>query len=307
MPEQNDFSPESGDRFPVDPIPANYFVKDPAFFVVLALGALPLVVVSFESTSFRLNGMILLFALFWGWVFRDSLTKGVGGFLYPMLAFFFTGIAGLRFLLWTYRALPDSFVNLPHDGNSMVSLLGHIARTGFLEELCKLLPVILYLAEKRNRISPLTIIMIGVFSGLGFAAFENIQFSNHIIESGMLGIINDAFHVDGLRTSESVGKGASLAMTVVLLRSLSLVFVHGVFGGISAYYLAAALGGRHIILFLLLALSVSPVLHGVYDWACTINLVAAAGVVAFSFMLFYGYLYVLLHPTATKPPCPGTS
>ena len=127
--------------------------------------------------------------------------------------------------------------------------------------------------------------LIGVFSGLGFAAFENIYFGNQSIEK--LIELTRQFGADGLKV------GATIAMVSVLLRSLSLVFCHAVWSGIVGYFLALAwLTGKRRGALFLVGLLTASVLHGLYDWFVIVlnQGTFAALVVAASFMLFYAYL-----------------
>ena len=137
------------------------------------------------------------------------------------------------------------------------------------------------------------VILIAVFSGLGFAAFENVGYGEKL--SGI---------VATLGVQEAIKTGTQIAVTNAMLRSLSLVFGHAIWSGIFAYYLTrAALSGSRWYVLGFLGLAVPAVLHGVYDWLCTMQPTFAALVMAVSFALFYGYLLKLrqlLEQTNTK-------
>ena len=124
-----------------------------------------------------------------------------------------------------------------------------------------------------------------MFSGLGFAAFENIDYSDRSIartiemtqQRGAFGLID----------------GTADAMVNVMLRSLSLVFCHAVWSGIVGYFLAMAwLTGKRRGALFLVGLLTASVLHGIYNWLSAVLLqpTFSAFVVAASFMLFYAYL-----------------
>jgi len=63
---------------------------------------------------------------------------------------------------------------MQHSSSILVSLTGFVLQTGVMEELCKAITVLAYLLLKRKNAEPFTAILIGVFSGLGFAASENL-------------------------------------------------------------------------------------------------------------------------------------
>ena len=104
---------------------------------------------------------------------------------------------------------------MPDSPSVLLSLAGFIIQTGVLEELCKAIPVVAYLVIKRGNAEPFTAILIGVFSGLGFAASENLFYGE-------------------------AARGHAPGVLHVLLRSLSTVLGHAVLSGIVAYFLVMA-------------------------------------------------------------------
>lgn len=129
----------------------------------------------------------------------------------------------------------------------------------------------------------MTIVLVGVFSGLGFAAFENITYAVRAIGRSA------ALTLD--RGASGFVQGVSDAMVSVMFRSMSLVFLHAVASGILAYFIALGFvsGKRRIALFLV-GLLVAASLHGIYNWAWTIQSTLPAVVVTVGFTLFYAYL-----------------
>lgn len=169
--------------------------------------------------------------------------------------------------------------------SGLVRLFGFIIQVGICEELCKTLPIIGYLLWKRRQADASTVVLIGVFSGLGFAAFENIDYGYDSIANSY----------ELTRQHGAVGNviGTANAMVNVMLWSLSLVFCHAVWSGIVGYFLALAwLTGKRRGALFLVGLLTASVLHGIYDWLVSVLLqpTFAALVVAASFMLFYAYL-----------------
>jgi RsiW-degrading membrane proteinase PrsW (M82 family) len=191
--------------------------------------------------------------------------------------------------------LPTFYVELTDNDNVILQLIGFVFQVGILEETCKILPVIAYIIWKQRDAQPLMIILIAVFSGLGFAAFENIGYAGtsivQTIEMGRYGGI------------EGIAFGTQAAMINAMLRSLSCVFAHAIWSGIFAYYLArAVLSGSRWYVLGFLGLAVPAVLHGVYDWFCGVQPFLAALTIAASFVLFYGYLAKLrqISPSETE-------
>jgi RsiW-degrading membrane proteinase PrsW (M82 family) len=196
---------------------------------------------------------------------------------------FFTGSVGISLLLFIYRYLPDFYLGLSESMNPVSSLLGYVLQVGILEELIKSLPIFIVLKWFKKDISFLSLITIGVFSGLGFAAFENLHYGSRAINSAYTNTME--YGVEGLVS------GVQNAMVNVMLRSLSLVFCHAVFSGIVAYFITTAyLRKEKMQALIVLGFIVAAVLHGVYDWLAGLQPTLAALVAGFSFALFYGYL-----------------
>jgi RsiW-degrading membrane proteinase PrsW (M82 family) len=288
---------------PIDANNAKEIFKDPIFWVVLTLGILPLLITSFNNIGLQTYGMLFFFAMLWGGIFRGLVLKSSSSIVFPIVAFFFTGIVGINTLLFCYNYLPSVYMNMPNaENNPLIRLFGFVFQVGFCEEFCKILPVVLYLIWKRKKASPMMILLIGVFSGLGFAAFENINYAERNVSSGMENILQTFEKIMGSQNEDQIVQELQTgslraamqtlgAMINVMLRSVSLVFAHAIWSGIFSYYiLCAVTSGKRWVVFCCLGLAVSMVLHGVYDWLCDLQPVFAALIVGGSFILFYGYL-----------------
>jgi RsiW-degrading membrane proteinase PrsW (M82 family) len=148
----------------------------------------------------------------------------------------------------------------------------------------------------------MTVILVGVFSGLGFAAFENLMY-------GKLAILGTLLATEA-RGAAGLVEGVQVAMVMPMLRSLSLVFCHAVWAGIFAYFLAVAtVTGRRWGAMFLVGLLLTATLHGVYDWLCSIQPTMAAFTAGVSFVLFYGYVAKIRGLVGAEAsevrPCPG--
>jgi len=213
-----------------------------------------------------------------------------------------TGLGGIWLLLTFYQFLPSFYTGMSGHGNLIIRLFGSIFQTGLCEELCKIAPVVLYLIWKRKNAEPMTILLIGVFSGLGFAAFENIHYAFGGMERGLQDVgelvknMLNAKSEEEFRQAVNVGGVETIlhthgAMTMALLRAVSLAFAHSIWTGIFAYYLACAMRTRkQWAVFCSLGLLVPMFLHGIYDWLCLLQPGYAALIVGISFFLFYVYL-----------------
>jgi protease PrsW len=272
---------------PIDSTNIGRMIRDPVILAVITSAIAPLVIVTLPSKE-QLACFALLFAFVWGMVFKHYIVRANVSWKVLLGSLLFTGVIGMNLLLTLYAtATPRAYYEMPDSKNPVVSLFGFVFRVGICEELCKVLPVVLYLLWKRQRANPMTCLLVGIFSGLGFAAFENLQYHVRAIERTFQ--TTSAFSQIGI--GEYILKeGVRGAMVEVLLRSLSLVFCHALWTGIFSYFLiVAALTGRKIIALVLVGLIISATLHGVYDWLAGQQQTFAAAVMIFAFVLFYAY------------------
>lgn len=269
---------------PLDESNLRTVLRDYVFWCVTLLGVVPLLIYTVERTDYQLTAFALFFAALWGVIFKYFIVRVSHRWPILVASLFTTGIAGIYVLLKIYEhLLPGAYLNLANSQSGVVSLIGFIFQVGLWEELCKAVPVIAYLVWKGRNAEPLTAVMVGVFSGLGFAAFENVFYAQRAIDNS----VGLAYEY-GL---EGSAVGTQAAMVNVMLRSLSLVFCHAVWAGIMAYFLAvAALGRRRWGALFLIGWATSSILHGVYDWLAGMQPTLAALMVAVSFMLFYAYM-----------------
>jgi RsiW-degrading membrane proteinase PrsW (M82 family)/uncharacterized Zn finger protein (UPF0148 family) len=288
----------SEEIIPIDEKNIGPLKKDFVFWAVSFLGVVPLMIGTLEGNSAQISAFALFFAFVWGAILKKLVVQDSGGWMLPLASMFFTGTIGLFVLFATYAILPTFYLRLAHSQDSLVSLIGFVFQVGIWEELCKILPVLIYLYWQRRKersIEPATLIVIGVFSGAGFAAFENMGYTKLAILKSFY--LTTKFGALGLQ------EGLSGAIINQLVRSLSLVFCHAVWSGIFSYFVAMAVAtGRRLPALFIVGLAVSAFLHGLYDWLCGTQLTAAALVAGFSFMLFYAYnsKLLLLVPPQSK-------
>ena len=270
----------------IAPIDANIFgliKKDFVFWAVSILGIAPLILVTLNDTQSQLTGFLLFFAAIWGVIFKKFIVDENSSWLLPTVAFFFTGIIGIRGLLFIHEYLPDFYMALPNADNIFMSFIGGIFQTGFSEELCKIAPVLIYVYWKKRDAQPLTIVLIGVFSGLGFAAFENMHYANSAVQRSARLTINHG--------AAGLQEGVTAAMVNVLLRSMSSVFGHSIYSGIFSYFIALGhITRKRRVALALVGLLVAATVHGLYNSFWRVQNTLPAIVTAAAFMLFYAYL-----------------
>jgi RsiW-degrading membrane proteinase PrsW (M82 family) len=279
---------------PLDAQTFGLLKKDFVFWTVILLGVFPTLLVTLNSPSTQLTGFLLFFAAIWGVIFKNFILAETSSWKLPLGTLFFTGTVGIPVYLFIFNIIPNFYASLPTSENFLLRFLGSILTTGISEELLKIIPVVGYIAWKKSEAVPLTIITLGVFSGLGFAAFENIHYAGRAIYKA-IGLTSE-FGYQGLEA------GVTEAMVNVMLRSMSLVFAHATFSGIFAYFIAIGVVTEKRRLALgLVGLTLSATAHGLYNFLWSVQDLLPSVITALSFILFYSYLTKFRVLTESSP------
>jgi RsiW-degrading membrane proteinase PrsW (M82 family) len=186
--------------------------------------------------------------------------------------------------------LPSFIQDLPNSPIPFVSLFGQIVCVGVVEELWKSFPIIGYLIWKRERADPMVTLLVGVFSGLGFVVLENVDYGYHAIRLSAYATVLDG--------PGGFTRGVQTSMSMILMRSLSLVLLHAIWSGIVAYFLAlASITRMRWIALYLTGLLIAGLLHGLYNWWLNVLSTVSVSIAAASLLLFYAYVAKLRHLT----------
>jgi RsiW-degrading membrane proteinase PrsW (M82 family) len=268
--------------------------RDVVFWSAVVLAVVPLVLTTLEGSAAQITGFCLFAAALWGVIFARFIVNSPTSWKMLVSAMLFTGIIGIPILIFIYGVLPKAYNTLPESKSLVTALLGSVLHTGVTEELCKIVPVLIFVFWKGTSVKPLDIVLIGVFSGLGFAAFENVDYASRSV--------NRAFVLTGNYGAEGLAEGVKGAMVNVLLRSLSLVFARAVWSGIFAYFVAMAVTTqKRMIALFLIGLATAATLHGAYNGSSRIQQMLPAAIILGSFVLFYCYLTRLRLAIAEDP------
>ncbi len=267
---------------------ARTMIRNSTFWIAMFMGVLPLLISFFSSGENTLYGLLFFFAVMWAGIFKGFVLGSAAPIKLPVIAFFFTGIFGIGALLTYHEFLPDFYMRMNRSSSHVTSLLGFILQTGLNEEICKLVPVGLYIAIKRKKWSVEEALLIGVFSGLGFAAFENIHYSLNFAKTNASSVYASVY-----RESASIRAyyNTISSMTYVMIRSLSCLFGHAVYTGIATcFVIAGVLTAKGRVVKFFLALAIPAIIHGGYNWMSTRFSLGSALFNAAAFALFYGYV-----------------
>jgi RsiW-degrading membrane proteinase PrsW (M82 family) len=287
--------------WPLDAASARKLASEPAFWAITLLAALPLLFGTIEGPDHQLVAFSVYFAVIWGLIFRFNVVPGVRigwGLLGGTLLF--TGLVGMFLLVgicFSY-IFPIWFVNSVQSPDALVRLGGFLFRAGVCEEMCKAIPVVgLMFLFRRKPLGYSDIIMIGVFSGLGFAAFESLDWFKVQASAFFNGIMNDP-NANETTLLNTLVADSQFSMLMVLTRTISLTFGHAVWSALFAHFIAQSRGaGAKRLPLLIVGLTVAAGFHGIYDWLSNIQKTGSVLITVLSFMLLKLYI---VQGTATQ-------
>ncbi|BAT51907.1 hypothetical protein NOS3756_08380 [Nostoc sp. NIES-3756] len=245
--------------------------------LLLFFGLFPLIIglvanpANLEQTAWLLG---IYYASIWGVVLYNLIKPAWFSWRETLKCVFFTAIVGIPLLLLIQRFPLFQLLYAAAESNLGIipQLIGFILGVGVLEEICKALPVYLFLLRPRKLNEPLTGAFYGAMSGLGFAIAEGSSYS-----------ILYAFNL--VRGQSGFGSYI-LANTI---RFVSLPLFHAILAGIVGYFLGlAAINRSRQLPIMFIGVALAAVLHGSYNTFSdgALGLV----IIGFTILLFVAYL-----------------
>lgn len=250
--------------------------RSSAIRLLLFFGLFPLVVDlvagadSLQQTAWLLG---IYYASIWGVVLFDLIKPAQFSWSNSLKCVLFTVAVGIPLLLFVQRVPIFRALYSATQGELLPRLLGFVLGVGLLEELCKALPVYLFLLRPGKLSDPLTSAFYGVTSGLGFAIAEGAAYSIRYALNLAQGDINLGAYV--------------LANTI---RFITLPLFHAILAGISGYFLGlAAINPSRQSALICIGIAIAAVLHGFYNTFANQRPLGLA-IITFSVILFVAYL-----------------
>jgi len=245
--------------------------------ILLCFGLFPWIISSFATTDSSLSDIAwilgIYYAFIWGIVLHNLIKPADFSLKLAVQCVFFTAFIGIPLLLIIQRVPPFSLLYVATKSSNIVGqLLGFVLGVGVLEEICKAIPVYLFLYKQDKLTEPLSPAFYGAMSGLGFAIAEGAHYSLIYASNVLGGKIDITGHV--------------LLTTV---RFISLPLIHAIWAGIVGYFIGlAAINPSRKNPIIFIGIVIAAVLHGLYN-TFTSSLIGL-GILAFSILLFVTYL-----------------
>jgi RsiW-degrading membrane proteinase PrsW (M82 family) len=239
----------------LDKITGSEIVRSPVFLFLAFVAVVPLAIQVLHGNHAILYGLALWSMTLWSLLLYRLFADRDLSFRLAFGTMLFTCFIGLPILeIWLYVP-PDVTGWLVTRDLLALRLGGYVFGVGVREELAKALPLLglaLFTTKMRK---PIHGLLLGMMSGIGFAGAENVYYVFHTLD-------------EALRAMKETGLAGYLVMPVYnnVVRMAMTPFLHACFSGIFGYFIAlAAAHRRHRLVFFLVGLSLSSLLHGLYD------------------------------------------
>jgi RsiW-degrading membrane proteinase PrsW (M82 family) len=231
---------------PKDSISFKNLKSDKRLLVIALVGLAPAFLISFTGASvFTFYAIAMYFSMIWGLFYYSvfstsqvSIKKAIGLFFLTQVIIF-VAVDILRI-----PSIHPLYALTEGNRGILAELIGYTFGVGVFEEFVKLLPVYLLLRKAKEPLIPQTVVFYGLMSGIGFGVFEGVIYQ--------------------LTVNAELDYSTSFFMNIARLTCLP--FLHSIWAGISAYFLAFSfLYPRNRRSMWILAILIPAILHGLYD------------------------------------------
>jgi len=239
----------------LDKITGSEILKSPVFRFLAFVAIVPLAIEVFEENHAILYGLALWSMALWSMLLYRLFADRDLSFRLAFGTVLFTCFIGLPILeIWLF--LPPDITGWMITRNFLALRLGgYVFGVGLREEMTKALPLVALALFTHRMRKPIHGLLLGMMSGIGFAGAENVYYVFRTLD-------------EALRAVKQTGLAGYLVMPIYnnVVRMAMTPFLHACFSAIFGYFIAlSAANRRHRVVFFLLGLGLSSLLHGLYD------------------------------------------
>jgi len=239
----------------LDKITGSEILRSPVFRFLAFVAVVPLAIEILQENHAILYGLALWSMALWSLLLYRLFADRDLSFRLAFGTVLFTCFIGLPILeLWLFT--PVDITGWLITRNFLAfRLSGYVFGVGVREELTKAIPLILLALFTTKMRKPINGLLLGMMSGIGFAGAENVYYVYRTLE-------------ESLRAMKETGRAGYLVMPIYnnVVRMAMTPFLHACFSAIFGYFIALGVAQRrHRFVFFLLGLSLSSLLHGLYD------------------------------------------
>lgn len=190
----------------------------------------------------------LYFSLIWGLFFWFLFKTDSVSLKDVAKVFFLTQVVMIVYMLFGAGIIPQS---LFMSDNLLVSIVSCTLGIGLVEECIKLIPVF-FVMKKYSDIDTVSVVFLGLMSGISFGVFEGVQYQ-----------MGTNFQ---LLLDNPIENGYVISFLLNIARLTCLPFLHAIWCGIGAHYLGlSCVYKRYKKALIIVGISVPSALHGLYD------------------------------------------
>lgn len=221
------------------------WLNEKNFLVLTTIGLLPLLFLAIaELALFIYVGIALYASILWGGVFHLLFHTPQVSIKTCLKCYFGTIIVSGVLLFIHVLGLLNWAENMCEIPSFQAIFLGNLLAAGLPEELTKLCVILIYAYKHRGTIYPRTLVLYGLFSGLGFGITEGILYQM---------VFNKSLEIDQNYLFN-------------ILRLTSLPFLHATWCGIASYFISfAVIFPKYRFGLWFLALGLPALLHAAYN------------------------------------------
>ncbi len=239
----------------LDKITGSEIIHSPVFRFLAFVAVVPLAIEILQENHAILYGLALWSMALWSLLLYRLFADRDLSFRLAFGTVLFTCFIGLPILeLWLFT--PVDITGWLITRNFLAfRLSGYVFGVGVREELTKAIPLIALALFTNKMRKPINGLLLGMMSGIGFAGAENVYYVFRTLE-------------ESLRAMKETGVAGYLVMPVYnnVVRMAMTPFLHACFSAIFGYFIALGISQRrHRFVFFVLGLSLSSLLHGLYD------------------------------------------
>jgi len=239
----------------LDKITGSEIIHSPVFRFLAFVAVVPLAIEILQENHAILYGLALWSMALWSLLLYRLFADRDLSFRLAFGTVLFTCFIGLPILeLWLFT--PVDITGWLITRNFLAfRLSGYVFGVGVREELTKAIPLIALALFTNKMRKPINGLLLGMMSGIGFAGAENVYYVFRTLE-------------ESLRAMKETGRAGYLVMPVYnnVVRMAMTPFLHACFSAIFGYFIALGISQRrHRFVFFVLGLSLSSLLHGLYD------------------------------------------
>ena len=264
----------------LDKITGSEIIRSPVFRFLAFVAVVPLAIEILQENHAILYGLALWSMTLWSLLLYRLFADRDLSFRLAFGTVMFTCFIGLPILeLWLFT--PVDITGWLITRNFLALRLGgYVFGVGVREELTKAIPLILLALFTTKMRKPINGLLLGMMSGIGFAGAENVYYVYRSLE-------------ESLRAMKETGLAGYLVMPIYnnVVRMAMTPFLHACFSAIFGYFIALGVAQRrHRFVFFLLGLSLSSLLHGLYDTFVGESVLVGVAIQCIAFFLVMTYI-----------------